>query len=124
MIREILMIVFVTISTMASQLLVKRGVSIIAEDHPALSGYRWLLAAMLSPSILTAIAIQGVGFFVWVAVVSRMKLGVAFAISGAFFYLLIAGASWYFYGERLNMLQWVGLMLISSGVVLVISQSN
>lgn len=124
MIREVIMIVFVTVSTMTSQLLVKRGVNAIAEKSPDLEGVRWLLAAIVSPSILLAIAIQGVGFFVWVAVVSRMKLGMAFAISGAFFYLLIAASSWYFYGERLNPLQWLGLALISSGVVLVISQSN
>lgn len=124
MIREILMIVFVTLSTMGSQLLVKNGVNVLAERSPGLSGIRWLLAAVLSPSIIAAVAIQGVGFLVWVVVVSRMKLGVAFAISGAFFYLLIALASWYFYGEKLNPWQWGGLAMISTGVALMVSHTN
>lgn len=119
MIREILMIVFVTLSTMTSQLLVKNGVNTIAKNMPSLKGLSWLLAAVLSPSIIAAVAIQGVGFLVWVVVVSRVKLGVAFAISGGFFYFLIAIASWFFYGEKLALAQWAGLTLITAGVLLM-----
>ena len=38
MIREILMIAFVTLSTLASQLLVKNGVNALAERTPDLKG--------------------------------------------------------------------------------------
>ena len=123
MIREILMIAFVTLSTLASQLLVKNGVNVLAERTPDLKGVQWLVAAVLSPSIIAAVVIQGVGFLVWVVVVSRMKLGVAFAISGAFFYLFIAVASWLIYDEKLSFLQWGGLAMISVGVVLMVADS-
>lgn len=117
--KEVLMIVFVTCSTLGSQLLVKRAVTEIATREPVPTGVQWLLAACLSPGVITAVAIQGVGFIVWVVVVSRIKLGVAFAISGSFFYILIAAASWLLYGERLLPLQWMGLVLVSSGVLLM-----
>lgn len=123
MIREIPMIVFVTLSTMASQLLVKNGVNVLAARTPELKGIQWLMAAVLSPSIIAAVVIQGVGFLVWVVVVSRMKLGIAFAIAGAFFYLAIAMASWLIYGEKLSLLQWSGLAMISCGVVLMVAES-
>ncbi|KZC39345.1 MULTISPECIES: hypothetical protein [Rhodanobacter] len=119
MIREILMIAFVTLSTMASQLLVKNGVNNIAKNMPDLKGVQWLMAVVLSPSIITAVVIQGVGFLVWVVVVSRVKLGVAFAISGGFFYFLIAISSWLLYGEKLALVQWAGLALITAGVLLM-----
>lgn len=119
MFREILMIVFVTCSTLGSQLLVKRAVTQIALRDPAPTGLQWLIAACLSPGVITAVAIQGLGFIVWVVVVSRVKLGLAFAISGSFFYILIAVASWFFYGERLVATQWLGLALVSSGVLLM-----
>jgi len=119
MIREILMIVFVTLSTMSSQLLVKNGVNTLAERAPDLKGFPWLMAAVLSPSIIAAVAIQGVGFLTWVVVVSRMKLGVAFAISGGLFYFLIALSSWFFFGEKLALAQWAGIVLISAGVILM-----
>lgn len=119
MFREVLMIVFVTCSTLGSQLLVKRAVTEIATRDPVPTGIHWLLAACLSPHVIAAVAIQGIGFIVWVVVVSRVKLGLAFAISGSFFYILIAAASWLLYGERLAPLQWVGLLLVSSGVLMM-----
>jgi len=117
--REILMILFVTCSTLGSQLLIKHAVTQLAQRVPVLAGYQWLLAAMLSPTVLLAIAVQALGFIVWVVVVSRVKLGVAFAISGAFFYIFMAVASWLLYGERLTPWQWLGIALISTGVMMV-----
>lgn len=119
MIREILMILFVTCATLGSQLLIKRTVAQLAARTPAPTGMDWLLAALVSPSVIAAIAVQGIGFIVWVIVVSRVKLGVAFAISGGSFYLLMAAATWLLYGERLNPWQWAGIALISTGVVMV-----
>lgn len=113
------MIVFVTCSTLGSQLLVKRTVTMIALRDPVPTGLQWLVAACLSPGVIAAVAIQGVGFIVWVVIVSRIKLGVAFAISGSFFYILIAAASCLLYGERLGPLQWLGLTLVSCGVLLM-----
>ncbi|MCD9005785.1 hypothetical protein LDO31_05955 [Luteimonas sp. XNQY3] len=124
MIREIMMILFVTCSTLASQLLVKRAVTQIAMRDPVPAGLQWLLAAMLSPSVIAAVCIQGIGFMVWVVVVSRVKLGMAFAISGSFFYLLIALASWQLYGERLNTMQWAGIALVSCGVLLLVQSGR
>lgn len=53
------------------------------------------MAVVASPKFWGAVVIQGVGFLVWIAVVSRVKLGPAFATSGALFYILLAVASWY-----------------------------
>lgn len=119
MIRDLLMIVFVTCSTLGSQLLVKRAVTGIAARMPVPRGTDWLLAAMMSPWVWTAVAIQGVGFVVWMVVVSRVKLGLAFAVSGSFFYILLALLSWALYGERLAPLQWGGIVLVSVGVLMI-----
>lgn len=119
MIREILMILFVTCATLGSQLLVKHAVVQIATLTPGLKGVDWLVAAVTSPQVLAAVAVQGVGFVVWVVVVSRVKLGVAFGMSGAFFYLLLAAVSWWLYGERLVPAQWAGLVFITVGVLMI-----
>lgn len=114
-----LMIVFVTCATLGSQLLVKHAVLNIAARTPGMKGLEWLVAAVSSPQIIAAIALQGIGFLVWVVVVSRVKLGLAFALSGSFFYILLAAASWWLYGERLAPGQWFGLLLISTGVLMM-----
>ena len=117
--RELLMIVFVTLSTLASQLLVKYAVTDIAARSPGLKGMPWLFAAVTSPAVIAAVLVQALGFVVWVIVVSRVKLGVAFALSGAFFYLLMALSGWWLFGERLAPVQWVGIVLLTIGVLCV-----
>ena len=119
MIRDLLMILFVTCSTLGSQLLIKDVVVRIAARVPVPVGLDWLLAVVGSPKIWIAVAIQGVGFIVWIVVVSRVKLGAAFAVSGAFFYVLLAAISWWLYGERLTPVQWVGIILVSAGVLMI-----
>lgn len=117
--REILMIIYVTCSTLASQLLVKYAVTQVAARDPVPRGVDWLMAACLSPALIAAVLIQGIGFLVWVVVVSRVKLGMAFAIAGSFFYILIAVLGWLLYNERLGPLQWGGIALISIGVLMM-----
>lgn len=119
MLRDLLMILFVTCSTLGSQLLIKNAVMRIATRAPAPERLDWLLAVVASPRIWAAVAVQGVGFLVWIVVVSRVKLGPAFAMSGAFFYILLAAASWWLYGERLALWQWVGIALVSTGVLMI-----
>ncbi|KAF1719306.1 SMR family transporter [Pseudoxanthomonas wuyuanensis] len=119
MTRDILMILFVTCSTLGSQLLIKHALVRLAARSPTLSGMEWLFAALFSPTVIAAVLVQGVGFIVWMVVVSRVKLGIAFAISGAFFYVLMAVLSWVLYGERLAVWQWIGIALISAGVLMV-----
>lgn len=119
MLQTSLAILFVTCSTLGAQLLIKGAVMAIAARAPAPSGLNWLLAVAGSPRIWVAVAVQGIGFVVWVWVISRMKLGPAFATSAAFFYVLLAAASWFLYGERLSSWQWTGIVLVSAGVFLM-----
>lgn len=115
---EYLMVAVVTVLTVGSQLLLKKAIIVIG---PLSQGDKiaFLCGAFTSPYVITAIAMQGCGFILWMFVLNRMKLGIAFGMSGAFFYFLIALCSWYLYGERLSLQQWVGLLLISSGVLMI-----
>lgn len=119
MLRDLLMIVFVTVTTLGGQLLIKDAVMRIGERTPALHGLDWVLAVLAAPKIWWSILVQAIGFLVWVAVVSRMNLGPAYAAFGAFFYTLLALASWWLYGERLAPLHWAGIVLVSVGVVIL-----
>lgn len=119
MLRNLLMILFVTCSTLGGQLLLKHATVQLAGRTPRLSGVPWLLTAFQTPAVWAAIVIQGVGFVVWLVVISRMKLGLAFAFAGACLYLLMPAVGWWLYGERLTPLQWLGIALISCGILLL-----
>jgi drug/metabolite transporter (DMT)-like permease len=114
-----LLILIVTLCTIGSQLLLKRSVGDLAGTLRETGIAGFLMAAATSPGVIGALAIQATGYIVWMFVLLRSQLSVAFAISGSFFYLLMAAASWLFFGERLSAVQWAGLLMISIGVLMV-----
>ncbi|MFN7219144.1 MAG: EamA family transporter, partial [Burkholderiales bacterium] len=59
------------------------------------------------------------GYLVWIVVISSEKLGIATAMVSASYYLLTASAAWIIFGERLSIMQWLGISLITLGVVCV-----
>lgn len=114
-----LLIVAFSITTAFGQLLLKRGVSALGGLGPLETLPRFVLNAAKSPWICSAIAVQGIGYLLWMIVVSRVKLGVATASAGAVFYLLIALSAWALFGEPLTLVQWLGILLITIGVACV-----
>ena len=68
LLHPVLMILFVTCSTLGSQLLIKHAVTALGARNPAPRGVEWLVAALTSPTVMLAIAVQAVGFVVWVVV--------------------------------------------------------
>lgn len=113
-----LLILVTTLCTIIGQLILKRAVT---QLKPLLDAgpIDFLIGAATSPLVIGALSLQVLGYVVWLFVLSKEKLSIAFALSGSSFYLLMALASWYFFGERLSPAQWLGLLLISFGVVLL-----
>ena len=113
-----LLVLITTLCTIAGQLILKRAVTGL---KPLLQAgpIEFLFGAATSPLVISALSLQVLGYVAWLFVLSKEKLSVAFALSGSSFYLLMALASWYFFHERLSAGQWLGLLLISAGVILV-----
>jgi len=109
----------VTISTVASQLLLKQAMKAIPAPGAISDLGGFFFHAALSPWVYASLLMQIAGYLVWLIVVSKEQLGVAFATSGAFFYLLVGLSAWLIHGERLSLPQWTGIGLITLGVVLV-----
>lgn len=105
--------------TIGSQLLLKTGINGIAGIFRQEGIFPFIFAAATSPWVIGALFIQVLSYVVWFFVLTQERLSVAFAISGSFFYLLMAGASWLVFHERLNLWQWFGLVMISVGVLVL-----
>ena len=71
---------------------------------------------MSSPWIAISACLQVAGYIMWMMVMTREKLGIAAAFSGASFYILMTLCAWYFYGEAPTLLQSAGIALIIVGV--------
>lgn len=113
------LILLVTFMTVGSQLILKKAVGSIGLALKDSGFVSFLFAAATTPMVYVALAIQAAGYVVWLLVLAGERLSVAIAISGAFFYISTAAASWYFFDERLSMVQWLGLLLITGGVLMV-----
>lgn len=110
------LILITTLSTIGAQLMLKQGLgplSVMANTNKL----GFLGQAVATPWVWAALVLQVFGYLVWFFVISQEKLGVAFAVSGAFFYMIMAFMAWLLFGEQLSTVQWAGLGLIATGVV-------
>jgi drug/metabolite transporter (DMT)-like permease len=114
-----LLLVLVSINTIASQLCLKRGVIQLGGVKSLTDLPRFMLLAITSPWIVLSVGLQIAGYVMWMMVMTREKLGIAVAFSGASFYILMALAAWFFYGETLTIWQCIGIGLIIGGVLCV-----
>jgi len=116
----IFMIFSVSFGTIVSQLILKKGILLISTKEDAqFINFSFFLKAFSSPLIWTSLILQGITFCLWMFVISKQKLGMAFGMSGAFFYLLLPLFAWLIYDEHLTHLQWVGLFFITCGIVMM-----
>ncbi|RDY68830.1 EamA family transporter [Lysobacter soli] len=117
--QVVLLVLIVNLCTIGSQLILKKSVGSIASVLRNEGALQFIWSAATTPGVILALSIQGLGYVVWLFVLTQERLSVAFALSGSCFYLIMAAASWFFFNERLSPLQWTGLFLISAGVMMV-----
>jgi drug/metabolite transporter (DMT)-like permease len=114
-----LLLILVSINTTASQLLLKKGVTQLGGVRALTDLPRFIILAVTSPWIMLSVCLQIAGYLMWFLVVTREKLGIAVAFTGASFYIFMAFSAWFFYGETLTALQTTGIALIVLGVICV-----
>jgi drug/metabolite transporter (DMT)-like permease len=110
------LIVAVTVNAVLGQLLLRRALTSLGGRAAFDALPKFVLDAIASPWMYASLAIQGLGYFLWMVLISREKLGVAAASVGAGFYILMPLCAWVVYGEALSALQWFGISLITVGV--------
>jgi len=62
----------------------------------------------------------GVAFLLWLFVISRIKLNVAYPVVASLTIGLIALFSWLFFKEHLELIQVLGIALIIFGILLLL----
>ncbi|MDF3160931.1 EamA family transporter [Pseudomonas proteolytica] len=80
--------------------------------------WQWLAAVAVNPGILAAIACYICAFFVWMLILRRSSLSLAFPLSSLVFVVVLLG-SWLGLGEHISFLHWVGVVVIIGGIALL-----
>jgi drug/metabolite transporter (DMT)-like permease len=114
-----LLIVAVTVNAVVGQLLLKHALATLGGRTALESMSKFVSDAATSPWMYASFAIQGLGYFLWIVLISRVKLSVATASVGAGFYSLMPLCAWVLFGESLTNVQWFGIALITAGVTCV-----
>jgi len=115
-----LLIIIVTLNSIASQLLLKRAVGMIGTPTSFPGLLPFFRAAAVTPEVYLSLVLQVVGYAVWMIVIAHEKLGVAVAVMGSGFYVAMAMLGWLVFGEDLSRLQWAGVVLITIGIACMI----
>ncbi len=97
----------------AAQTLLRQGAA-------SLSGESFLATigdAMAQPDVVTGLVLYGLSSVVWIGVLSRMELAVAYPLSASAYAFIVVISL--LSGESVSPMQWVGVSLIVVGVALV-----
>jgi undecaprenyl phosphate-alpha-L-ara4N flippase subunit ArnF len=99
-----------------SELLLKRG----ATETALIAAPRWLawtgIMTLGSGWVIAGIVIYILAFLNWLYVLRWVPLTIAYPVTSAV-YVLIALGAWLFLGERIGGLRWIGIVLITVGIV-------
>ena len=114
---NIFFVLIIAFGTINAQIILKKGLILLGGIDFSSGVMVEILRLMHSPYVMGAFFLQGVIALFWVYVLSRTKLIYLFTMSGAFFYILLALTSCVVLGEKLSLIQWLGVFMISFGVV-------
>ena len=79
---------------------------------------QWLQAVLLNPGVWMAIACYIGAFCVWMLILRRSSLSLAFPLSSLVFVGVLLG-SWLGLGEHISALHWAGVAVIIAGIALL-----
>ena len=117
MLTNIVFIFMIAFGTITAQIILKKGLLLLGGVQFSSGVMVEIFRIIHSPYVVGAFVLQGIIALFWIYVLSKIQLVYLFTISGAFFYILLALASWIILGERLSLIQWLGVFMISLGVV-------
>ena len=116
--KDYVLLIFNVLLTVFGQILLKQGVSTVGR----IGGFRELIPKLtqviFNPYVLGGISIYGFTTFVWLVILSRVKLSIAYPML-SLGYVLAIPFSWFFFKESIPKERIIGAIIICIGVYLV-----
>jgi drug/metabolite transporter (DMT)-like permease len=104
----------------ASQIMLRQGIPQVGPFPSNFPGmFHFFLKAIQQPWIIGSIVSTAIATLSWVIAVSRADISRIYPFLGLTF-ILVALCSWLFLHESLTVWRWVGIIMISLGVFLVL----
>ena len=116
--KDFLLLFFNVLLTVIGQILFKHGMNIVGRINSLRDASGKLVQAFLNPYVLSGIAIYGFTTLVWLIILSRVKLSIAYPMLSSGYVLSIL-FSWMLFKESIPKIRIIGALVICIGVYLV-----
>ena len=117
MISQSFLILIVPILAVAGQLCFKKGVLEMGDLTFSLSGIFYLIPRIFQNIwLVTGIFLFGFGFLLYLFVLSKLQLNIAYPIMVSAQILLITLFSWFFFKAPLSLVQLLGIVAMIFGI--------
>lgn len=116
--KDFSLLFFNVLLTVIGQILFKHGMNTIGRVNSLRDAVGKLTLAFLNPYILSGIAIYGFTTLVWLIILSRVKLSIAYPMLSSG-YVLSIFFSWMLFKESIPKVRMIGALVICIGVYLV-----
>ena len=116
--KDFILLFFNVLLTVIGQILFKHGMNTVGRVNNIRDVLGKLTQAFLNPYILSGIAIYGFTTLVWLIILSRVKLSIAYPLLSSGYVLSIL-FSWLFFKESIPKIRIIGAVIICIGVYLV-----
>ena len=116
--KDFILLFFNVLLTVIGQILFKHGMNTVGRVNNIRDVFGKLTQAFLNPYILSGIAIYGFTTLVWLVILSRVKLSIAYPLLSSGYVLSIL-FSWLFFKESIPKIRIIGAVIICFGVYLV-----
>ena len=116
--KDFILLFFNVLLTVMGQILFKHGMNTVGRVNDIRDVFGKLTQAFLNPYILSGIAIYGFTTLVWLIILSRVKLSIAYPLLSSGYVLSIL-FSWLLFKESIPKIRIIGAVIICIGVYLV-----
>ncbi len=116
--KDFILLFFNVLLTVIGQILFKHGMNIVGRINSVRDALEKLPQAFLNPYVLSGIAIYGFTTLVWLVILSRVKLSIAYPMLSSGYVLSIL-FSWLLFKESIPKVRIIGALVICIGVYLV-----
>jgi drug/metabolite transporter (DMT)-like permease len=90
-----------------------------AIENTEVSGLNYYIQLLKNKMVLLAFAVISLEMLLWVYVLAELPLSIAFPLS-CLNEIFVIFASAYFLKEHINILEWIGIASISTGLLIII----
>jgi multidrug transporter EmrE-like cation transporter len=119
MMQSYILLGIATVTTVLSQLLFKQGMIVVGSVNFSFANMAALIMNVIkSPYLLIGLFFYGVSFLLWLLVLSKLKISVVYPITSINFVLVLV-ASYFLFGEKLSIFQYLGILIIITGVLIL-----